>query len=497
MTEAQKQVKLPALGSFLVERFLDCRYANPADSATKATSTHLGARIAYHIASHTGLYIMKTYEELGELFCISQTSIKGALSGLRKAELIEVRSTRMSREVNGGVKDFRGGNITSLIKPPVNWYCSSKYIVNESTARAVVRARAYALAAMQKSNPDLFFDMAFIATGKLEFYTRETIPADRADFCTCSGGKRVSLGLKITQHKELNKDLLKVLKKENYLRPDQGTNEDQDFPVNGAGDQLPETDTETPANDETQQLTNEAEAPSIDETTQTEDQTMIPKHPKLAPKAPKNAPTQSATELAAKLEQTGRVREGYNGSSATTLKPTNKKGLKDACRIINKAAIPQGSGAPHYSHTAFIETLAKRISSLTNKRNADYAEAIKLTAFAMKNYAAYHAFLSQGSSQSINPNINLKVIYRSAHVDDLIQFAAKHNNRYESFDLEAWTGKSQERKQEHFDRKPVNPVGSAPTRTGRTSADKPQSSNKPQSTVKMNDIAAQLLGGDQ
>ncbi|QCG76671.1 winged helix-turn-helix DNA-binding domain protein [Vibrio phage vB_VcaS_HC] len=495
MQNDQPEVKLPPLGSFLIERFLDCRYSNPKDPASKATSTHLGARIAYHIASHTGLYIMKTYDELAELFCISPTSIKGALGGLRKAELIEVRTTRVSREKNGLIQDFRGGNVTSLIKPATNWYCSDKYIVNESTARAVVRARAYAFAAIQKHYPDLYFDVAFIATGKLKYATKENVPTVRADFYLCSGQKRVSLGLKTTQHKELNKDLLEVLKKEKYLRPDQGTTEVENLPESEAGDQLPETNTQTPPIDETNELTKEGETPNLDHSDQPEDQTMIPKHPKLSEKPKKEAPKQSAAELAAKLETTGRVKPGYS-AKADTLKPTNKKDLKDACRMINKAAVPQGSGAPHYSHTAFVETLAKRISALKNERKANYAEAIKLTAFAMKNYAAYHAFLSQGSSQSINPNLNLKVIYRSAHVDDVIQFAAKHASRYESFDLYAWTGQSQERKQEHFDRKPVNPVGAPPTRTGRTDASQPQSNNKPKSTVKMNDIAAQILGGE-
>ncbi|AUR81113.1 hypothetical protein Ares1_0031 [Vibrio phage Ares1] len=496
MPNEQKQVSLPPLGSFLIERFLDCRYANPNDPASKATSTHLGARIAYHIASHTGLYIMKTYDELAELFCVSPSAIKSSLGGLRKSELIEVRTTRVSREVNGLMQDFRGGNVTSLIKPALNWYCSNKYIVNESTARAVVRARAYALAAMQKHNPDLYFDVSFIATGKLQYATKENIPTVRADFYLCSGQKRSSLGLKTTQHKELNKDLYKVLIKENYLRPEQGTKEVDFVDEVSTGDQLPETKTETAPTNETNELTNETEAPNLGDSEQPEDQTMIPKHPKLAEKKPKEAQQVSAAELAAKLETTGRVKDGYSKGNSDTLKPTNKKDLANACRLINKAAIPQGTGAPHYSHTAFIETLAKRVAALRNERKANYPEAIRLTAFAMKNYSAYHAFLSQGSSQSINPNINLKVIYRSAHVDDLIQFAAKHNSRYETFDLEAWTGKPKERKQEHFDRKPVNPVGAPPALSGRTSASQENQSNKPKSGVKMNDLAAQILGGN-
>lgn len=490
------KVSLPPIGSFLTERFLDCRYSNPEDPASKATSTHLGARIAYHIASHSGLYIMKTYGELAELFCVSSSAIKSSLGGLRKAEIIEVRTTRISREVDGMLQDFRGGNVTSLVKAPVNWYCSDKYIVNESTARAVVRARSYAMAAMQKANPNLFFDQAFIATGKLEFCTKENIPKHRVDFYTCSGQKRSSLGLKTTQHKELNKDLYKVLKKENYLRPVQGEEEGVFYSENVSGNETPEPkQEETPTTNKTNELTQEETGDNIDPETTQEDQTMIPKHPKLAGKAkPESKKSVSATELAAKLESGERVRPEY-GTKSNVFAPTNKNALKDACRAINRKAIPTGTGAPHYSHTAFLEGLAKAISSRRNERHANYTEAVRMTAFALKNYAAYYSFLSQGSSQSINPNINLKVIYRSANIEDLIAFAAKESSRYASFNVKEWAGQAESKRQAHFDRAPANPTGKAPALpTNRKTEGK--APTKPSGNVVMNDIAAEILGGN-
>ncbi|QNJ59193.1 hypothetical protein [Vibrio phage vB_ValS_PJ32] len=503
----ERTVTLPPLGSFLIERFLDCRYSNPEDAASKATSTHLGARIAYHIASHTGLYIMRTYDELAELFCVSPSAIKSSLGGLRKVGLITVENTHVSRVVDGKVQFFRGGNVTQLVKPSLNWYCQDKYIVNESTARAVVRARAYALKAMFKKNPDLYFDCSFIATGELKFYTAETLPDDRADFCLSSGRKRSLIGLKTTQHKGLNKDLLEVLKKENYIRPDQGVENKPLETEISAGDQVPEeNEKNADLTNETKELTQEPSADRIQDETPQEDQAMKPRHPKLGEKAKRPEPTTNTAELAEKLATEGRVKPDYRKQRAAKagnpLEPTNKKGLAEAIRLINRAAVPHGTGAPHYSHTNFVEGLAKRISSLRNERAANYPEAIKMVAFALKNYAAYYAFLSQGTSQSINANINLKVVYRAAYYDDMINFVQRNKSRYASFCAAAWADKPKSTTDgPTLDREPKNAVGAPPelpTKSGRSAANGTSTSNTPKkSSVVMNDIAAEILGGSQ
>ena len=445
-------VKLPNLGSFLIDRYLDARYANPEDKLNNIPSVHLAARVIYHISSHAKQYVRLSRYELAEMFSVTDSPIKKVLKGLKEANLI---STENNYSVNTSTNRVERAANTIMLNPPrKDWYLSDELAVNASAAMSLFRARKYVLSALRNDYPSLIFGDSFLVTGALKFAKVENKEAFlrvdnelvRVEINPRMGQKEPSLGSKSTQQIRLTKDIYKeLLKNKNLLAlPEVGNAENIEFSL---GDQsLPEPknqETEKPEEientNETNQLTEDVEAVTIDPVMSEEDQEM-PKYDKVNPSKQKAT---STDELIAKMQANGgSTKKSYNADKhGDPLKPTSKAALKHTARALNTKATNGKAPAPHYSQIACIESLAKMIAENRGKKQADYIEATKAYAFVMSNYAAYMTHLNP-SLKTITPNVNLSKVYASRHYEDVLAFCNKHAAKYKAFDVTKWGSNS-------------------------------------------------------
>ncbi|ANO57633.1 hypothetical protein [Vibrio phage vB_VhaS-a] len=486
-------VKLPNLGSFLIDRYLDARYANPEDKLNNIPSTHLAARIIYHIASHAKQYVKLSRHELAEMFSVTDSPIKKALGGLKSAELITTENNYSTNTTTNRVE--RSANTIMLNAPRKDWYLSDELAVNASAAMALFRARKYVLKALRNDYKNLVFGDSFLVTGAVKFakledaedFVRVDNELVRVEIGLRMGRNRSSLGSKSTQQIRLTKEIYKeLIKNKNLIAfPEIGNTENIEFKL---GDQsLPETENQKePESNETNQLTEEVEAVRIDPVMSEEDQEM-PKYEKVNPSKQKAT---STDELIARMQSNGgSTKKSYNQAKhGDPLKPTSKAALKHTVRALNTKATNGTAPAPHYSQIACVESLAKMIAANRGRKQADYIEAVKAYAFVMQNYAAYMTHLNP-SLKTISPNVNLSKIYASRHYEDVLAFCNKHAAKYQAFDVTKWGSNSNSPAHGGaFDEK-TNPTTAQPPKRAQDAA---QSANL--SGGNFGDLAKEIFG---
>ncbi|QKE60716.1 DNA binding protein [Vibrio phage vB_VhaS-VHB1] len=439
-------VKLPPLGSFLIDRYLDARYANPDDKLNNIPSVHLAARVIYHISSHAKQFVKLSRYELAEMFSVTDSPIKKVLKGLKEADLI---STENNYTVNQGTNRVERTANTITLKPPrADWYLSNDLAVNASASMALFRARKYVLTSLRSKYTSLVFGDSFLLTGKIAFdkfenkeaFVRADLELVRVEINPRMGQKEPSLGSKSTQQIRLTKEIYKeLIKNKNLIAfPElQGNAEKTEFKLEDS--KHPEKPQNQKETDETNQLTEEPEADKIDPDKSTEDQTM-PKYEKVNPS--KDTGNVSTDDLIKKLSSNGTTKESYNRKKhGEPLQPTNKKDLQHTVRALNTRATNGQTTAPHFSQISAIESIAKTIAETQGKKQANYTEAAKVFAFAMANYAAYSSFLNP-TAKTISPNVSLGRIYSSRYYTELLQFCQKHASKYKAFNAVEWASNS-------------------------------------------------------
>lgn len=432
-------IELPQLNNFLLSRYYDTRSPNPDDILNNVNSFQFAFRIVKYIAEHKGRFIQRSIEAIGAQFSMKPSSVKRVMSELVKHNEVSVQFRFMCREIDGVNKQVRAANKTSLVLPPQNWYTSNKWAVNYASAAELIRTRAYVLQILREQYPDHVFGDSFLFSGKLthalnsqkDEFIKSDIYFSMVNICRFKGQI-------LDQLLSINtKYLLEVLIKEKHYRF-QG-NELEKFAGRYNHPENQPNQKESDSN-KSNELTAEPNHGNmhIPDNNNDEDQTM-PKYEKIRAQKPSDKTPVTSDELIQKLNNGSGVKPSYKAKkNGDPMQPTSKKALAETCRTLNTIATKGKNPSPHYAHSAFIESMAKTIAESKGRSRPDYISAVKVVAFCMKNYAAYMMHLDP-TSKSLNPNVNLKLVYRSAHIEDMFSFCHKNAAQFKLFSPSEWT----------------------------------------------------------
>ncbi|AUR96007.1 winged helix-turn-helix DNA-binding domain protein [Vibrio phage 1.215.B._10N.222.54.F7] len=469
------------LEEFSLNAYLHCSSATVGSDLNSTESKHLAFRLLHYIAGNKQRQIQLQQKDLAELMDVSAETIKKTIAGLRKRGIINTEATRHDLTIEGVKRTCKGTNTTSLVMPPKYWYMSNDLMTTKAATRELVRVRMYVIKTLVSCHPDLDFNPDFIATGILELNPEaegvengvegvKTYPA-KGKFLPC-------VGLKVTSLISINKYLISILKEFKRLRP-----EDQDVDLLLLEKEIEAGNLKAPApkRKETNilnkkvELTVEYKSDTIDpedKPQQTETEEMKVKHPKLAGSAKAPEAKTTTAELQSQLKTKGRVKPDYKKNRASksghVLEPTNKDNIAAACKILNSKLSP-GALIPVQPKTVnSVIGFAKIIAETRNEKGANYAEALKLMAFAIKHYPVYMSFLNNGAQVAAHElnKVNLANIYGALSRDALMAFAAKEKAQYKAFDVVKWSEESQAPQTDAaptYEREAVNPVGTPPT----------------------------------